>query len=161
MPDSLYNRDFYAWTKEQADALRREALHGNNAPIDWENIAEELESLGRSDWNELESRLAVLLVHLLKLMYVEEQRDRNARQWRLSINEQRRMIPKRLKQSPSLSPVLRTSFPGIYAEAVEVAAEEAEVDLSRFPAEPPFTLDQALDRAYPEHLVPPHRRPQG
>lgn len=161
MPDTRYQDDYYLWTREQAARLRDAGRSGNNAPVDWEQVAEEIEDMGDVKWDEIETRLGLLIVHLLKLLYVEELRERNARQWWLTINEQRRTIPKRLKRSPSLRPMLVSEFPAVYAESIEVAAEEAEVDLSRFPAEPPFTLDQALDRAYPEHLVPPHRRPQG
>jgi Domain of unknown function DUF29 len=58
-----YDADFYAWTKAQADALRRRAAN----EVDWDNLAEEIESAGRSDRKEIRSRLEVLLVHLLGL----------------------------------------------------------------------------------------------
>ena len=57
-----YESDLYEWTKEQADALRRRA---SNA-LDWDNLAEEIESLGAGERREIRSRLKTLLVHLLK-----------------------------------------------------------------------------------------------
>lgn len=62
--DSLYERDFYAWTQEQAARLR--ALHGVNT-VDIEHVAEEIEDLGRAQLNAVESHLEGMLVHLLKL----------------------------------------------------------------------------------------------
>jgi uncharacterized damage-inducible protein DinB len=58
----LYETDFFLWTKEQAAALRAGRLDA----LDRDNLAEEVESLGRKDRRELESRLTVLVMHLLK-----------------------------------------------------------------------------------------------
>ena len=63
----LYQRDFVRWTEQQSTALRDVARSSTNLPLDWENIAEEIESLGRSQRHELRSRIAVILEHLLKL----------------------------------------------------------------------------------------------
>jgi hypothetical protein len=63
----LYEEDFVRWTEEQSSALRDAAGVGTNLPLDWENLAEEIESLGRSQRYELRSRLAVILEHLIKL----------------------------------------------------------------------------------------------
>ncbi|MGQ9366093.1 DUF29 domain-containing protein [Azospirillum sp. A39] len=155
---AAYDEDFYAWTQSQAAEIRRAGAERNNAPIDWENVAEEIESMGRSEWNEIESRLSVLAVHLLKLLYCPELHERCLRPWRLTVREQRKMLKKRLRQSPSLRPVAATEFADLYDLARGTAALEAEADLDRFPAEPPFTLDQALDPAYPADLFPPEWR---
>ncbi|HEY0836922.1 MAG TPA: DUF29 domain-containing protein [Azospirillum sp.] len=156
--NAAYDEDFYAWTQAQAAEIRRAGAARDNAPIDWENVAEEIESMGRSEWSEIDSRLTVLIVHLLKWLYCRELLDHCARPWRLTINEQRKMLKKRLKQSPSLRPVAYESFAEIYTDALDTAALEAEVDLARFPASPPFTLDEALDPAYPADLFPPEWR---
>lgn len=160
MPDTRYQDDYYLWTREQAARLREAGRSGNNAPIDWEQVAEEIEDMGDVKWDEIESRLGLLIVHLLKLMYCEELRERNARQWLLTIREQRRSIPKRLKRSPSLRPLLREEFTTVYGEAREDAAVEAEVDIDRFPVDPPFTLEQVMDAAFPADLIPEPYRPQ-
>ncbi|WP_029008166.1 DUF29 domain-containing protein [Azospirillum halopraeferens] len=153
-----YEDDFYAWTRDQAARIRRAGAERNNAPIDWENVAEEIESRGRSEWSEVDSRLSVLVVHLLKLLYCPELHDRCLRPWRLTVREQRRRLYKRLRQSPSMRPVAAEEFADIYAEARGTAALEADADLDRFPAAAPFTLDQALDPAYPAELFPPEWR---
>jgi hypothetical protein len=155
---AAYDEDFYAWTQAQAAEIRRAGAERNNAPIDWQNVAEEIECMGRSEWSEIDSRLTVLVTHLLKWLCCPELLDHCARPWRLTIHEQRKMLKKRLKQSPSLRPVARESFAEIYADARDDAALEADVDRARFPADPPFTLDQALDPAYPADLFPPEWR---
>ena len=68
-----YEEDFYLWTEEQARLLRS----GEFSAIDAANIAEEIESMGRSDRRELKSRLIVLLTHLLKWRYQPEARSRS------------------------------------------------------------------------------------
>ena len=80
-----YEQDFYAWTQQQATLLRS----GKFSEIDVENVAEELESMGRSDKREIDSRLEVLLVHLLKWQLQEGFRSGS---WSGSIREQRSRI---------------------------------------------------------------------
>lgn len=63
--EQLYEEDFLRWTEEQAAALRR--AKGSNLPLDWENLAEEIEDLGRSVRRELISQIRRILRHLLKL----------------------------------------------------------------------------------------------
>ncbi len=66
-PAQLYEKDFVRWTEQQAAALREAAALGTNLPLDWENLAEEIDSLGRSLRHELRSRILVIIEHLLKL----------------------------------------------------------------------------------------------
>ena len=61
----LYDQDFYAWSREQAELLRA----GELGQADIEHIAEEIESMGRTEKRELISRLEILLLHLLKWRY--------------------------------------------------------------------------------------------
>lgn len=87
-----YNSDFYGWTQEQASLLRS----GDLSQLDRENLSEEIESMGNSQRSELESRLEVLFLHLLKWQF---QSERQGRSWKLTIEEQRRKIARRLKKS--------------------------------------------------------------
>jgi hypothetical protein len=61
----LYNHDFYAWTQQQAALLRDEKTQA----LDYANLAEEIESLGRSDKRELGNRRQILVRHLLQWRY--------------------------------------------------------------------------------------------
>ena len=63
----LYDQDLVLWSEEQGRALRAAAGAGWNAPIDWENVAEEIESLGRSERHALASHIALVIEHLLKI----------------------------------------------------------------------------------------------
>ena len=87
-PAPLYDQDFYAWTQQQAVLLRAKGVWRE---LDYGNLAEELESLGKRDRRELERRLEVLVMHLLKWCYQPERRERS-RSWRSSIREQRRRL---------------------------------------------------------------------
>ena len=90
-----YEEDFYLWTVEQASLLRS----GELSAIDAANIAEEIESMGRSDRRELKRRLIVLLTHLLTWRHQPEARSRS---WSSTIREQRQQIELVLEDSPSL-----------------------------------------------------------
>ena len=69
MPDGLYERDILAWSEEQARLLQRLAAGepGVNAAVDWPNLIEEVEAVGRSELRACESLLLQAMIHLLKL----------------------------------------------------------------------------------------------
>lgn len=136
-----YEEDFYAWTVEQARLLRAGELSG----IDVENIAEEIESMGRSDRREIKSRLIVLLSHLLKLQAQPQMRSKS---WSATIREQRRKIEELLNESPSLRPTVPDVLLQAYADAREDAAEETGLPEAAFAEACPFTPEQVLSRGF-------------
>ncbi|HJU15256.1 MAG TPA: DUF29 domain-containing protein [Stellaceae bacterium] len=138
---ALYDDDFYAWTQEQARLLRA----GELSAIDTENIAEEIESLGRSDKREIDSRLTVLLAHLLKWQFQPAMRSTS---WSGMIREQRRRIERVLQDSLSLRPAVPELLPQAYADAREDAAEETGLTLSAFPENCPFTPEEVLAQTF-------------
>jgi uncharacterized protein DUF29 len=87
---SLYERDFVLWTEQQATALRIAARTGTNQALDWENLAEEIESLGRSDRRELHSQIYRIIRHLAKLQFSPANDPR--RGWCESIGDARKQI---------------------------------------------------------------------
>ena len=99
-PARLYDEDFVRWSEEQSRALREAARSGVNLPLDWENLAEEVESLGRSQRHELRSRIAVILEHLLKLERSPAADPRSG--WMETIARERSEIELLLNDSPSL-----------------------------------------------------------
>jgi Domain of unknown function DUF29 len=104
MPNShakLYEEDFVRWTEAQAATLRKAARLGINLPLDWENLAEEIDSLGRSQRRELRSRIATIIEHLLKLQ-CSPAADPRAN-WIETIARERASIEDLLDDSPSLS----------------------------------------------------------
>jgi ribosomal protein L29 len=136
-----YDEDFYAWTVEQARLLRL----GDLSAIDVANIAEEIESMGRSDRRALESRLTVLLTHLLKWRIQSRMRSSS---WSGTIGEQRRRIAKLLRESPSLRPFVDESLTEAYGDAREAASNQTGLPETEFPTECPFTPDEVLSRSF-------------
>ena len=95
-----YDQDFYAWTQTQAAALRAAALGGANLPVDWENVAEEIESLGKSQASTLRSRLRTIIEHLLKLEFSPARNP--AFGWQDTVERSRIDFDDDIKDSPSL-----------------------------------------------------------
>jgi hypothetical protein len=134
---NLYDLDFYRWTEIMAAALRQ----GRWQELDPDNLAEEIESLGRSDKRALKHRLEVLLMHLLKWQY---QPDRRSNSWRATIVEQRLRILDLLSDSPSLKLYLEAEFANGYSNACKRAAAETGLEATDFPRECPFTLKTVM-----------------
>lgn len=141
---SLYEQDYNLWIETMIAQIKEH----NFESVDWENVLEELESLGKSDKRELRNRLTVLIEHLLKLSYWEAEREANARGWKNTIKEQRRQIKILLTDSPSLKPYLLEIFLECYADAREDAADNTGLSMDTFPSEPLFTLEEALNPHY-------------
>ena len=101
--NDLYDEDLVLWSERQGALLRRRAAGElvNDTELDWPNIAEEIESMGRAEQDQLISRLAVLLAHMLKWRF---QPDRRGHSWRLTILEQRRRSRRIVSRNPSLRP---------------------------------------------------------
>lgn len=139
----LYDRDFYAWTTEQAELLRA----GRAAELDWSNIAEEIESVGNSLQDQLTSRLGVLLAHLLKWQFQPERRGNS---WRLTIAEQRRRIDRLLRKNPSLKHDLAEALSEAYGDALLMAERETGLPADTFPSNPGwYTFEQAMEGELP------------
>jgi hypothetical protein len=144
MPN-LYDEDFYAWANEQAALLRA----GKLAAADIEHIAEEIESMGKTEKRELVSRLKVLLIHLLKWQFQPTGRGTS---WRLTVEEQRRDVVDHLADNPSLHAKMEEATASAYGLAVLGAARATGLDRSTFPTECPWSFEQMTDAEFwPEH----------
>jgi hypothetical protein len=152
MPDDLYDRDLFAWTVQQADLLHRLARGERvNDALDAANLAEEIESLGRSQRREVSSRLRVLLMHMLKWQCQPERRSDG---WSATMREQRREIEGVLEDSPSLRPAIPDIMPAAFRRALHDAAAETKLPASAFPETCPWTPEQVLDLDYLPHADP-------
>jgi hypothetical protein len=130
-----HDRDFYAWTQNQSQLLRA----GQFDALDSQQIAEELEDMGRTEKRALESRIEVLVMHLLKWQYQPNLRSRS---WQLTIREQRLRVQTLLEDNPSLKPHLSQRIDKIYRLAV--IAAERETGLNLFPDTCPYEIEQIL-----------------
>jgi DNA-binding PucR family transcriptional regulator len=149
--DSLYEEDFYAWTQRQAELLRQLQPAGNE--LDFEQIAEEIEDLGRSDLRAAQSLCEHIIEHFLKLEFSGLQQP--ADHWRDEIVEWRLQLEKVLTRSIEA----KLDLPSRYRAALRLVRRlerEAPGLMSRTPAECPYTLEQILG-AGDEDWFPPER----
>ena len=135
--EQLYEQDFWLWTQTMVEALKS----GNFSQLDWVNLAEEVDSLGRSDRRELQSRLTVLLMHLLKWQF---QPNMRLESWRGTLAEQRIRILKLLKESPSLRSFFEASVDECYNDAKVRASEETGLVMAIFPATCCYAIEDIL-----------------
>lgn len=137
----LYESDFYAWTVEQAKFLQ----NGDWDNLDIPNLVEEIESLGRQEQSQLESRLEVLIGHLLKW---EFQPSKRSKSWFFTIREQRRKIIRLIQKNPSLQPYLPKALTEIYPDALDLALRETSLKEENFPQECPYSLEEILNAEF-------------
>ncbi|AFL74773.1 DUF29 domain-containing protein [Thiocystis violascens] len=135
---TLYESDFFAWTNRQAALLRA----GDLGAVDIERIAEEIESMGRREKRELFSRIAILLMHLLKWRF---QPALIGNSWRATIKVQRRDLLRLLADNPSLKSHLPTMIADAYGDAILMAIRETGLDETAFPPTCPWGFDELID----------------
>ena len=139
--DSLYEEDFNLWIDTTAKILRERQIE----QLDFKNLIEELESMGRSEKDALESNFVVVLMHLLKYKY---QPQRRSNSWLSSIYEHRRRIRRAFSKSPSLKNYLNEVFAECYQDARQEASLETGLPLEVFPIECPFNVEETLNPDY-------------
>jgi hypothetical protein len=142
-PTDLYETDFYAWTRQQADALRALASERSNLPLDLEHLAEEVEDMGLSEFRRLRSLLEQAVAHLA-LIVADREADA-VRHWR---GEARLFLRDAARDAtPTLRRKVAEVWPRIWTDGVERAAIKLDADgrpPPDLPAEPAFGVDEAL-----------------
>jgi hypothetical protein len=137
----LYEKDFYGWTIATAKALRERDLTN----LDWDNLIEEIESLGRQEKRELVNRLIILVMHLLKWQY---QPNKRSRSWELTIKIQRLDVEKLLSDNPSLKPYVEEAIASGYNKAVLKAAKETGLEVEVFPSVCPYCWQEITNNNF-------------
>jgi hypothetical protein len=146
---SLYDEDVVAWAEQQAQALRDAARCSSNLPLDWENLAEEIEDLAKVYRSSLKSQLRRAIQHLVKLEHSPAVEPR--RGWRRTILLARTEIRDLLADSPSL----RRQLKGVTESAIDLAVADLEEHdemntlLSRVIRRRSYTPDQILGDWFP------------
>lgn len=138
---TLYDRDFYAWANEQAALLRAGKLDA----ADIAHIAEEIESMGKTEKRELISRLVVLLLHLLKWQFQPERRGAS---WEATIRNQRLDIEEHLADNPSLKARLPEAIQAAYERARNSATAETGLARATFPTTCPWGFDAIINAEF-------------
>jgi len=142
---AAYEHDLYSWLMEQARHLRAARWNA----LDRDNLAEEIESLGREQLNKLESALRVLLLHMLKWDYQPERRGRS---WWATIGEQRLRVDDLLADNPSLRPRVLEAVTRAYRRARLRAVKQTDLDEARFPRSCPYSWDDIVSRNFSVRL---------
>jgi hypothetical protein len=135
---SLYDRDFYAWTQEQAKLIKEGSLDR----LDLTHLLDEVEGMGAKEKSELKSRLARLIMHLLKWNY---QPAKQSRSWKNTIYDQREELQDLLTDNPSLKSKIDEYYDKSYKKAVREAVVETGLDDSLFPKKCEWKIEQLLD----------------
>ena len=138
---NLHETDLYAWTRQQVQLLKS----GQLSALDVSNLIDEVDDMGGSIRNQLESRLEVLLMHLLKWQYQPNYRGRS---WQLTIKEQRRKIERLIRKNPSLQNTLDQTLADAYGDAIIAAAKETGMAENIFPEQCPYSIQQIIYSDY-------------
>ena len=135
----LYERDYFAWTQQQATMLRSGQISG----VDALHLAEAIEDLGRSEKRALASRMIVLLAHLLKWQHQPALRSKS---WQRTITTQRKDVKYELAGSPSLKPSLNDAewLDIVWSKATILASNETGIDLVVFPEDLPWDMADVM-----------------
>jgi hypothetical protein len=141
MSNALYDQDFFAWANEQAALLRA----GRLAEADIDHIAEEIESMGKTEKRVLVSRLTVLLLHLLKWQF---QPDRRGANWEATIAVQRDDLADHLIDNPSLQARIPEAVASAYRKAVIMTYGETALPPQTLPIICPWSFAQIMDPAF-------------
>ena len=128
-----YKTDFYQWTIEQAQTLKERKIEN----LDWENVIEEIEALGRSDYSAVVSLLLRQIEHRLKIDYTSL--EECYKKWQVEIEAFKIGIKRRI--SPSMKPKLQAELAEIYQDAAKLVTLEYGIEL---PKECPYFLEELV-----------------
>jgi hypothetical protein len=135
---SLYEADFYAWIHEQTDLLKQR----KHTAFDYDNLIEEISSMGNELEHALTSSYRLVMLHLLKWQFQPQFRGAS---WEITISRERDNIESREEDKPSLKAKASDFVAKAYVRARRSAAKETGLPLSTFPEICPYTLDQLRD----------------
>ena len=138
MSNNLYEQDYYLWVEDILKKIQEKRWD----EMDWDNLWEEIDDMGKSQKQRLTSNLRILLMHLLKWEFQPEKRTNS---WKYTIIEHRRRILEQLEDSPSLKTHLNLKFEATYQKACKDVSLETNLSLNIFPEKSPYKVEQVLD----------------
>ncbi|MFM2312121.1 MAG: hypothetical protein RLZZ04_1397 [Cyanobacteriota bacterium] len=124
----LHDRDFNLWVEETKKAiLNRDFEH-----MDWDNLLDEIDDMGKSEKRSLESYLQRLIEHILKLSYWESEKERNFRHWQSEVINFRNLIKRLLKRNPSFNRYMEDVYQELFQDAIALLEVEFEIPQDSF-----------------------------
>ena len=136
-----HEKDVYGWAVHTAQLLREKKMN----EIDFDNVIEEIEALGRSEKYELMNRLSLIISHLLKWQFQPTLRGHS---WVYTIREQRKQVRYHLEDNPSLKDKLEETLIKAYNLAIDKAARDTSLPAKDFPIECPYRLEQIINEEF-------------
>ena len=124
----LYERDFNLWVEEVKRAIAKRDFEG----MDWDNLLDEIDDMGKSEKRSLDSYMQRLIEHILKLKYWEAERERCERGWKQEVTNFRNRIARILKKNPSLKNYLEEEYKDIYHDATAVMEFDFDIPKDDF-----------------------------
>jgi hypothetical protein len=142
MNSTLYEHDFRLWIQQHIELLQQ----GRVNELDTIHLIEELQDMGRSSTRELESRLKILIAHLLKWQFqyvtlASQWQQFEGKSWRNTIIQQRSDLLDLLEDIPSLQRELPNAIAKMYPKAVQYAVDETGLSSATFPQICPYRTD--------------------
>lgn len=124
----LYNRDFNLWVEETLKAIKNRDFEN----MDWDNLLDEIDDMGKSEKRSLESYLQRLIEHILKLRYWESEKERNSKRWQSEIINFRNLIKRLLKRNPSFNRYMDNVYQELFQDAIARLKIEFEIPSDSF-----------------------------
>jgi hypothetical protein len=135
----LYDRDFNLWVEATKNAIQNRDFEN----MDWDNLFDEIDDMGKSEKRSLESYLERLIAHILKLQYWEAEKERNHKHWKVEIINFRRRIKRLIKQNPSFKPLLTHMYPEVFQDVIDAWKVEFDIPDNSY-----IQLEQILKEDY-------------
>ncbi len=135
----LHDRDFNLWIEQVKSTLSNRDLSN----MDWDNLIDEIDDMGKSEKRSLESYLERLVEHILKLQYWHQHRDRNYKHWQVEVVNFRNRIKRLLKRSPSLKRYMKEIYVEVYQDAVDSQKIEFDIPDDHF-----IELEKMMEKDY-------------
>jgi hypothetical protein len=136
-----YEADYAAWLDHQVGLLKA----GRWSEVDKDNLIDEVESLGRSDFKSFVSAFEIVIAHMLKWDFQPERRSNS---WIASIVEHRIRISQELEDSPSYTGRVEEALRRAWRPARARASIETDLPLRRLPTELPYSFDDIMNREH-------------
>ncbi len=136
---NLYDRDFTLWVEQIVIAIKKRDFEN----MDWENLLEEIEDMGKSEKRSLDSYMQRLIEHILKLKYWYSEVDKCRNGWKSEVSNSRNRIKRILKKNPSLKSYLEREYKDIYLDAVKNMAFNFDIPEDNF-----VQLEQIINEEY-------------